>query len=334
MPSSYEVDNEWVHAHFWQAVKMVYRKDAKGWFLTYPRFDIGLDDAWAEMVKLEPVPGAKVDKLLVARELHEDGMPHLHVYVTFKDRIRTNNMRAFDVLGKHPNVQTAKSPKHVIKYCLKDGNYKANFEVKIKASVKKMLIEAKKNATTKEEFLDMVIEEHAEFCFKHWNNFTGVVKHVFKGCRPYDPRRNLDDFAYIPEPVVSWMQDLAKHNRGERDMRALWIWGPSRLGKTELACSIGKHCYMQGVWNIKNISDTASYAVFDDFAWSSLAYLMRQLCGAQKNVTFTGKYAAPTTFTWGLPAIFLSNRLPELTGEEQEYFDENVTFVHITEKLY
>lgn len=38
------------------------------------------------------------------RERHQDGSPHIHVFVTFSRKMRTRNRRVFDIRGHHPNI--------------------------------------------------------------------------------------------------------------------------------------------------------------------------------------------------------------------------------------
>jgi len=59
----------------------------------------------------------------VARELHEDGHPHLHCYLYYKERFSCKNERFWDIGGYHPNIQVAKSLRAVKTYIKKDGDY-------------------------------------------------------------------------------------------------------------------------------------------------------------------------------------------------------------------
>jgi len=61
---------------------------------------------------------------IVASELHpETGGVHLHVFVDFKRKFRSRNVRVFDVEGRHPNVSPSKgTPEKGYDYAIKDGN--------------------------------------------------------------------------------------------------------------------------------------------------------------------------------------------------------------------
>jgi hypothetical protein len=64
-----------------------------------------------------------VEDHIITKELHEDGNPHLHVYIKTKKRLDIKNQNYFDVEYEgeifHPNVQAAKKAGNVIEYMLK-----------------------------------------------------------------------------------------------------------------------------------------------------------------------------------------------------------------------
>ena len=53
-----------------------FRICSRSWFLTYPKCSLGKEEALALLKAKRPAKG-----IVVARELHEDGTPHLHAYV-------------------------------------------------------------------------------------------------------------------------------------------------------------------------------------------------------------------------------------------------------------
>lgn len=96
-----------------------FRLQAKGWFLTYPKCSLTKEDA------LEALKGKRkgLKQVLVSRELHEDGSPHLHCYLYYDQKFDCTNERFFDLGVFHPNVQVAKSLRAVQAYIKKDGDY-------------------------------------------------------------------------------------------------------------------------------------------------------------------------------------------------------------------
>jgi len=86
-------------------------------FLTFPQCPLEreqLRDRLQETVGL--------GEYVVARERHDDGNYHLHVYWHFGRRRRFTRADAFDVDGYHPNIQRPRSAKHVITYCRKEDD--------------------------------------------------------------------------------------------------------------------------------------------------------------------------------------------------------------------
>lgn len=88
----------------------------KSIFVTYPRCEVEKEVLRDFLITL----GA--DKLVVARENHEDGTPHLHAYAHWEKQKRFSE-KTLDLLGHHPNIQSCKNIHAVLKYVKKDGNY-------------------------------------------------------------------------------------------------------------------------------------------------------------------------------------------------------------------
>lgn len=90
------------------------RLQGKNFFLTYPRCELSREDL-AESLKTK----TEVDYLLIARELHADGYPHLHALLTAKTKLRVSNATFFDCHNYHGNYQTARKTDDVREYLLK-----------------------------------------------------------------------------------------------------------------------------------------------------------------------------------------------------------------------
>lgn len=99
------------------------RLDAKAVFLTFPQNDTSPETALQAIIDRE---GERLKWAVVARELHLDGHPHLHVLVTFSSRIRCK-LDHFDYVGgnKHGNYQSARYPKKCLAYVVKKGEFVA-----------------------------------------------------------------------------------------------------------------------------------------------------------------------------------------------------------------
>jgi len=85
-------------------------------FLTYPRSG----ELSRERLRDFAVGTWGVARFLIARELHEDGNPHLHALLYWKRRKRFRGADCFDVDGNHPNIQRPRDIRDVYTYVRKD----------------------------------------------------------------------------------------------------------------------------------------------------------------------------------------------------------------------
>lgn len=96
--------------------------------------------------------------------------------------------------------------------------------------------------------------------------------------------------------------------------------GPSRIGKTTWARSLGHHIYWNSSININDWNENATYLVMDDM---DINYLPNRKAwfGSQKTFTVTDKYKPKQTITFGKPLIWVNNIYPNLkeTNENIEW---------------
>jgi len=92
-----------------------FRLSAKSFFLTFPQCSLSKEHIKSGLQALFP------SGFRIARELHQDGSPHIHVLLFFPKRKEIKNARAFDIGGFHCNIQATKNPKQALQYLLK-GN--------------------------------------------------------------------------------------------------------------------------------------------------------------------------------------------------------------------
>jgi len=310
-----------------------FRIDSAQFFLTYPQSGLDLDYAF-ERLKIRDVQDTVPIQVVIAEEVHADGNKHHHAYLKYPKKLCIRDCNVFDIDNAHCNVQSARSAKRVIQYCVKEGNFRSfGVEVKIKreAGLKRLLEEV----SEPEEFLSKVTKLDPEWALSRFTSLRAFAEWRFRdGNRVFEAQRPLSSFHGIPTEVEEWRVSIRSHVVGERDMRSMWMYGTTRLGKTALARSLGHHAYMQGIWNMACLDDRAMYTVFDDIEFESIRYIYKQLFGMQKDVNFTGKYRRPTHFTWGMPIIFLSNELPVFDCPTYEWMQSNVIFVEIKCRLF
>lgn len=120
------------------------------WFLTYPQCDTAPETLLTHLKTIDDV-----ECYVIARELHEDGNPHLHSYVKFRNGVSKSRFSCFDMDGIHGNYQPTRSPKAVVRYCTKDGVFISNFDIEMYIAKKgKVTASILKSKSTKQALED------------------------------------------------------------------------------------------------------------------------------------------------------------------------------------
>lgn len=66
---------------------------------------------------------------MIAQEKHKDESLHLHAFIKYEKKVEWKPTK-WDIGTHHGNYQVAKSWKAVQQYCMKEGDYIANIDVK------------------------------------------------------------------------------------------------------------------------------------------------------------------------------------------------------------
>lgn len=98
---------------------MAFRLQAKYLFLTYPNCDADPNELLLHLLDLRP---GTAQHITVAREHHQNGIPHLHAGIKYRSRIDVRSPAHFDFTGFHPNVQACRNWNKVLNYINKDGD--------------------------------------------------------------------------------------------------------------------------------------------------------------------------------------------------------------------
>nr|UTM74958.1 replication-associated protein [Tick-associated circular DNA virus] len=137
--------------------------------------------------------------------------------------------------------------------------------------------------------------------------------------------------------------------------RSLVLYGPSRLGKTLWARSLGPHIYIMGIMSgavILRDAPDAEYAVFDDMRGGIAMFpSFKEWLGGQSVVSVKKLYRDPVQMPWGKPCIWLANSDPrdqlkaditdrtakgriDLIYEDIAWLEANCIFVELTEAIF
>ena len=113
------------------------------------------------------------------------------------------------------------------------------------------------------------------------------------------------------------------------------MYGPSRLGKTLWARSLGNHAYFGGLFSLDEDLCGVDYAIFDDMQGGlKFFHGYKFWLGAQKQFYATDKYKGKKLVDWGRPSIYLSNQNPLCDeGVDHDWLLANCLFVELTDSI-
>jgi len=107
------------------AEKKGYRLNCKQLFLTYPKMDKSKEEVLSSL-REKRLP---IQDYIIARELHADGTPHIHVYLQLTSRINYKDPHALDILGQHGSYESVRNRKATWKYITKGADFITNLNV-------------------------------------------------------------------------------------------------------------------------------------------------------------------------------------------------------------
>lgn len=300
-------------------------------FLTYAQCHLTKEYVLEQLTL--PTNSWTVDDYAIGLEQHQDGNPHLHVYLKFVDKIDCRNERAFDICDFHPNIQVPRSAKAVIHYVIKGGDYLISDGIKVTIE-KKSWGEILHESDTKEEYLALVQKHYPRDHAVNYERLVLYANAMFpETIVPY----NSPDLTWIlPEVLQLWVADNLRADPKPYRPRSLILYGPTRLGKTLWARSLGQHCYFNGMFNLDDYNSAATYAVFDDIEWKYFPN-KKQFLGGQQTFTVTDKYRKKRTITWGIPTIYLMNEDNYVLLDQdpmKPWLRDNCLHLYVNRKLF
>nr|WKW35496.1 replication-associated protein [Sida mosaic Bolivia virus 2] len=307
--------------------------NAKNYFLTYPKCSLTKEEALSQLQGIQTPTNKKFIK--IARELHENGEPHLHVLLQFEGKFKCQNQRFFDLVSPtrsthfHPNIQGAKSSSDVKSYVDKDGDTLewGIFQIDGRSArggcqsandtYAKVL-----NAESASEALQILKEEQPRDYVLHLDKVRSHVQKLFASApEPWVPPFQLSSFTNVPDEMQEWADDYFGRSAAARPERpmSIIVEGDSRTGKTMWARALGPHNYLSGHldFNPRVYSNNVLYNVIDDVTPHYLKLKhWKELIGAQKDWQSNCKYGKPVQIKGGIPSIVLCN-----PGEGASYKD-------------
>lgn len=162
--------------------KSTFRFNSKSVFLTYPQANTLTFELISDKLKQEGF-----NDYVIAKENHEDGNIHFHAFAERTSRFQSRDQHVFDINNYHPNIQSPRSRKDVIKYVTKDGDYITS-DGFVLNKTKRKYCDILKDSKTKEEFYSGLLEEYSRDFVLHNDNIVAFAEKHFKKDDTYVPR--------------------------------------------------------------------------------------------------------------------------------------------------
>jgi len=289
---------------------------AKKWFLTFPQCSLPHQQALENLQsKFQPI-----DWAIVAEEKPQDGTPHLHIAIQFKDRFYSSDMRAFDpICGQHGNYQPMKNIRNTVAYVTKEGEYTA-FGIDVKAVLEKkcgtFTIMAKELQSGKT--IDDLNQINPGFVMQHKRKLEEYESWVQKRNERAKKKKwtkfttaDIEDLNTVAEMKIAAWLNLNICEPREFRQEQLYVHGPPKMGKSTLIRRLeeylniyyvprddGEFCdqYEDGVYDL---------IVLDEFTNKKTMQWMNQLLDGQ--TCYLKRKGGQILKRNNLPVIVLSN---------------------------
>ena len=317
-----------------------FRIRAQRFFLTYSQIPQNFDQSGLQNFLKEKCPNATC--ICAALEEHPTtGGHHIHVYLDTDETFIVNDPRFFDFSDVHPNIKGIRvTPHKAYEYTRKQGNIIWEEGIAPEAPAAKKTHDEKwhiiMEAGNKEEFLkaaerlaprDTVLHFHSLQSYADWKYRDNPDEYV-------SPKTDFNPQKW--NTLADWVQQELHGELNDR-RKSLIIWGPSRLGKTLWARSLGKHAYFPGLFMLEGFNASeAEYAIFDDMldGLNSIPN-WKFWMGSQREFVIGDKYMRKQRIAWGKPSIYIANTDPRenRSSEDIAWLEANCTFVKIDSHL-
>lgn len=288
---------------------------AKNVSLTYPQCNLDKRDVFD---RLHALIGNNLSGLLVAVERHADGNPHLHCFIRGYNAISTRDSRFFDLDGYHPNVQSCRSQRSWIRYCLKED------PEPLTKGLDLTLYGDRENTSTlvarrllAGDPVHSLLQEYPGFFMCNLRKAFDFESYASRS-RLLGAKSDFNLVSLVPHnddgniQLAHW---LTSNLRQERPLRTkqLWLYGPPGSGKTSLVMAL--EAYLHVYWVCQDMDfydgfdDSYDLIVYDEMkSQKKLTHLNNVITGAPTRLNVKGSTSYKTK---NMPVIFLSNVHPE-----------------------
>lgn len=319
-----------------------FRFESTSAFLTYPRCDLSKERV-LELLQAK----LSIKHYRIARELHADGTPHIHVVVKLNSQLRTRQQDFFDIEGFHPNIQKPRNLKNVCDYVSKDGDVINTFP-----DNKPGWGDIIPSCGTREDFMRHMRDNFPRDYIINLDRILAFADWHYKPVIP--PYVNDYVFSSVPDPLLEWVSgNLIKPTPGTITLRVQLYYAfsaflcsslcsspPSAISKYAACSAAPSHMSNSRFFTERPKSlfiigpsrthkTTWARSLGPHIYWNSMINLdtyhadadyaifddfdwkfmpnKKSWIGAQKEFTATDKYRKKKTILWGKPCIYLCN---------------------------
>nr|WAE43219.1 MAG: replication associated protein [Cressdnaviricota sp.] len=278
------------------------------------------------------------DLIIVGQEQHQKGGLHLHAYVRLARELSTRDQHFFDIKRNvhlndedyhavyHPKIESVRDEVAWEKYVCKDGDYRCFPAWYHPDCASKEVAQQQKKSTKCDQVAQMIMKEgktpaqvrealpaffifHTKQVYEFYHTYLAEkdakhMRNLFNCLTSFAGDGVLDN-----QRIAGWLND---HVVKQHEFRSpcLWIWGGTKIGKTQLAeqlRSLGVNTlvvdYASHFYN--GISEATQLIVFDEFKAQRSITEMNKLCdGSRCQLDTKGSYYQ---LTKPLPVLVLSN---------------------------
>lgn len=292
-----------------------------------------------------PTKGDKISYLVFQRERGDDThREHWQGYAesSVKGGISIKSWQCeLSCPGAHVE-QRKGTQEQAIAYCCKEdtrmgepvhlGDRKQPRGEKRKSELAEVYSTAASEASSAGDYLRIVCEGDPQGFAKSFNNIKACANHLFPEeiFPPYVAPKSCNKGWVLPGALRQWVEvEFVKTDRP----KCLVLVGPSRLGKTNWARSLGHHMYWRGSSNVTKWDQDAKYLIFDDIEWKFIPQ-KKSLLTCMGDATVTDKYRGKKDIKVDKIAIVLCNEFDVDLIEESSYWKKNLCVVHVSEPLF
>lgn len=219
--------------------------------MTYPQCPV---PPCALLEFLKDLLGDNLDCCCISQELHQDGNTHLHAFVQLKEKIRLNKDKFayyfdlnFDDPCYHPNTQSARNVKNVVKYVIK-GRFNGAMQDYIEYNMSAEAILKKKNPKSDTIAKLLVAGKTVKEAFDEEPGYVGFnldkVQRLHAWLKEVNaPQVQLQQWQLLDlaqyelnspaQQIALWLNTNINAVRPART-RHLMVIGPKRMGKSYL----------------------------------------------------------------------------------------------------